>query len=338
MPKSIDRNCIDPIHVDRRRLEELSAIAHAPPVPYSFSTIQPFEDSYSIARLTSKEESLRPKLPSLSQLSHSIESLNSSNKAVIKGSGPLFTKEGVIQVTTTPIDGDVHLAIQKLLCHLVDEHGRHALTQEDLFAQVKDWMKAAETEMQEANQGHRNHASANRVVSIVQKAVESFGLILAGIISALTMGTVVLGAAAVVVGGIMLFEMAFNDALKKEAAKWMQRATNETEEAWLYRIQMFSSAIAMTLGLGVVGVQAIQIAKGISDVALASIKAGIDYRSDGYLKEKISLDHAIEMAKNLVERITQGVSANVEKLQQLMKITASVDKTRKEMARSIFQA
>lgn len=233
---------------------------------------------------------------------------------------------------------DIDEAVHFLLCHFIDKGNDHLLTKEEIYVQMKDLMKKYEEKATIASGKESSYKFTDKITSILQKAVESFGLIISGIIAALTMGNIPMGVAAVAIGSLMLVETIFDNPVKKQIAAILKKMTGETDELWLQRVHYFTSAIAIAVGFGCGAQQAIEIAKHVSLAALAAVQAVTSTKANSAKKEYLEHDYLVEMVKNLLHKVTDGVKSDTDRLRMFLQLATSIQKSRSDTTSALLKA
>lgn len=288
--------------VERRKLEELAAQANREIQPTPPSNPHHWIPQHALQQAVAATD-LRPRLPSLEKFK------------------------------VADIDEAVHF----LLCHFIDKGNDHLLTQEEIYIQMKDLLKRHEENAIKASGKESSYKFTDKVVSLLQRAVESFGLIISGLIASCAMGNIPIGVAAVAIGSFLLIETIFENPIKKELALVLKKMAGETEELWLERINYFASAAAIAVGLGCGAHQAIEIAKQVSVAALAAARAVTKTKTESAKKEYLQHDALVDLVKGLLNKVTDAVKGDTERLRHFLQLAAAVHKNRFDAAANILR-
>ncbi len=288
--------------VRRRQLEEIAATAIAQ--PYQIQPIEPISLGCPIIPGIKIDPTQRPKLISPENYSKEAEK--------------------------TPHQKLIDLA--KMLYQL---EAKGLLRKEELFIQVKEYMKITEQEHAQISKSQNTNSTFRWFTDKISALLESFGLIAAGVFSIVATGNIPIGVAATIFGGLLLVETLFDNVMKKQVAALLQKMTHEKEEAWVYRLQLVCSAIVLGLGFAATPSYAFELAKNVSAAALTSVRTGLDWKQEGYLQKKLHADNNLQDSQKFVKLLTDVLSKGSKNQASLAQAAYEVAKNQRQTAQML---
>lgn len=288
--------------VRRRQLEEIAATAIAAPLLPQFTP--PVATGCPIIPGIKVDATQRPKLISPDNYAQSLE-INPHKKLI------------------------------ELAKKLYELEGKGLLRKEEIFTQVREWMKVTEKEYAAISKNQNSNSTLKWFTDKITSVLESFGLIAAGLFSCFAMGNIPVGVAATVFGGLLLIETLFDNVMKKQVATWMKKMTNEKEETWVYRLQVFCSTIVMALGFAAATSYAFELAKNVSHAALSAVRTGLDFKQESYLQQKMIADNTLQDSQKFTKLMTDVLSKGSQNQATLAQAAYEVAKKQRQTAQML---
>jgi hypothetical protein len=198
----------------------------------------------------------------------------------------------------TPPKKDQEVAIEVLLHEILKmlekEEKNGIQLKYKLLEGNKLWQETVRKNIEENTKSVNKSETVENWVKRGANALGPLAIIVGAIISIATGGVGLVALAGAAIGALLFIDTILDDAAKKSLANWLGKGSEESEKAWLGRIQFSTSVLTLALSLGVSGIQAVQVATKVSEVALNAIRTGAEWKGNTYKALLIEMRAALE--------------------------------------------
>jgi len=208
---------------------------------------------------------------------------------------------------------DLDLQFDFLVGRIIERQSSFVQGQRSLFENENAYLKTKHNErLTETTKGIYILGNTNNL-NKVESTISSFGLMASGIYSMLH-DKKELGLGAFVVGALLAIDTMLDNSMKRTIAQFLAKSTDETEETWLERVQVFTSVSTLVISLGLSQQEAINIGMNVSKSALSFVRGDVE-RQQGLQKAiLIELDAEVEKSERRIDLLMMRVNEIVTTL------------------------
>lgn len=175
-----------------------------------------------------------------------------------------------------------------------------------------------------------------RIIRVVKEALLPASLLAAGTMAIFTGGTSLIAYAAVAAGSLFFLEAVFDNPIQHTVASWLGQGSHEDAQAWFERIHIFAQIVQFVISLGVAPGQAAQIARQVSEVAVESAKAGVEWKKNTQRALMTELRGALGSSDTQLAAYEASVQLFAQNLFSIQERLLSFQRSQKQVTASIM--
>jgi hypothetical protein len=243
-------------------------------------------------------------------------------------------------VEITDFATDIDDLVHDLLITLARDSTNYVQAKRQFFDLERKWSDQKEAEKTAELQSQVDSAKTVNTWGRVEQSLASVGLIASGIIGLVAAPTgigAVLGASAIVVGGVLLVEQLLDDAAKKMVASWIAPGNQEEQAVWVNRMQLFCGLGSFALSLGASPSSALQVALNVSKGVVNTTKDVFEYRLSVQRSVVMELDAESRLAQKSVDTLFSEIQEICNTIYQFHENLHHIEEKRQQVAHSMLR-